>query len=52
MIAGKKTEDRFCTNLRLPKKLAKAVKKAAEESNRSLNAEIEFTLKEKYAKSI
>lgn len=48
MKATKEEKTQFCTNLRLPNKLALKVKKAAKESNRSLNGEIEFTLKEKY----
>jgi hypothetical protein len=49
MKAGKKKKDKYTTNLRLPKDLADKVKKAADDSRRSMNGEIEFTLAEKYA---
>jgi predicted HicB family RNase H-like nuclease len=41
---GKKKSDLYSTNLRLPKKLAKRIKDAAENNKRSMNAEIEHAL--------
>lgn len=49
MKVQKKKKEKFSTNLRLPQDLADKVKKAAEDSKRSMNGEIEFTLSEKYA---
>ncbi len=47
-MKSKKKEKKFCTNLRIPEKLADKVKASAEVAKRSLNAEIELTLEEKY----
>lgn len=49
MKAGKKKKEKYSTNLRLPQDLADKVKKAADDSKRSMNGEIEFTLSEKYS---
>jgi hypothetical protein len=49
MKAVKKKKEKYTTNLRLPKDLADKVKKAADDSKRSMNGEIEYTLSEKYA---
>jgi predicted HicB family RNase H-like nuclease len=48
MDLKKKKKDTYCTNLRLPKKLAEKVKKIAENNNRSLNSEIQHALTQRY----
>lgn len=48
MAQEKAEKDVFKTNLRLPRKLEAAIKKATKVTKRSFNAEVEFTLTERY----